>query len=664
VVAGVISSATKHYNSALRLAEEGMVDHALIEAESAVELWDRNGHFHNLLGTLYARKGLLDKAVEEWKKTLSLEPTMKKASDNIEKARKLEIFQAERAEKRPYFIAIGVLALLALALLVWAGLTVRKVSGLSDRVTALQGEVQGLEDRYETAAGNLAAAREVINASAAVERSLRLEMENRGERVEELTRDLGERQDVVTRQASEIAALQKRVDELEKRPIPEQLITKEELEALRGTNQNLAERVRELGESVRGKEEDIKTLRSELTALTGRMAHQTKLLADTEENLTGTERVLNETRAEAAQQRERVAQLRERIGTLELRRDEMARAVQLAQEDRYEEALARLDDVLLRFGPGPLLATVRSGIEEEYEIEQDPFERELRRVFEEERRREEPRLRRRFAEEYYSRAEEAFRRGAYLGALEALDTVEKIQPDYRGVAELRERILGEREDSERRVAVLIEEAKEFAAVGNRENSIRLLEEALEIMPEHPAATKELARVRGEQVEVAKADLREELRRDLAEVQELVDEDRLEDAVDRLELLEEKYAGEESVVRRREEVQGMIDARVARIPVQIKRARELFGEGNYDEVTRLMDQVLRWEPENRDARLLRTLAGDRAKWIRNALATAEEWYEADLLDEAEDLVEDVLLADPANREARRLRSKIEEARKSQ
>jgi hypothetical protein len=127
-------------------------------------------------------------------------------------------------------------------------------------------------------------------------------------------------------------------------------------------------------------------------------------------------------------------------------------------------------------------------------------------------------------------------------------------------------------------------------------------------------------------------------------------------------LEEKYPGEARVVRDREVVQSMINARMARIPGQIRQARERFGERKYDEVVRLMDEVLRWDPENRDAKLLRSLAAESGDLIRNALETAEEWYEAGLLDEAADAVDLVLQADPNHRGARQLQARIAAARK--
>ena len=73
VVKSILDTASLHYNRALSLAGEGRYPEAELEALSALELYNRDPRFHNLLGTIYARQGKFSRAQEAWETTLHLD---------------------------------------------------------------------------------------------------------------------------------------------------------------------------------------------------------------------------------------------------------------------------------------------------------------------------------------------------------------------------------------------------------------------------------------------------------------------------------------------------------------------------------------------------------------------------------------------------------------
>lgn len=665
---GVITTATKHYNSAIRLAEEGMVDHALIEAEAAVELWDKNAHFHNLLGTLYAKKGLLDKAVAEWKKTLSLDPTMAKAANNIEKARKLELLQADRASKRPYYIAIGVLAVLALVFLAWGGYTQQRMGRLSNRLTLLEqdsADFQGLKDIHSQTLAELEAAWSIIEASAAVEMGLRKKVEEQEAELSRTADQLRAEEQQVADQSAELNALRKRVADLEKQVASPPVITPADLKALRDQNAGLKAKVAELENVATDREGELNQTRDRLDQLVKQVEQQASHLHNAERELTRTTDALAHAEMRGASLEERLAALKSELRRWDLRDAEIAQILRLTRGKRHSEASGRLGEVRQDYGSNPLLDALAIAVEEDTRLAEDPFEREVQRRFAEERRDNELRLREEFADAHFDAAQRLFREGMYYKALTELETAERINPGHRGVEDLRQRILGEQKKSETKVSDLIEEADEAMASGNDEKALGLLRQALKEFPEHPVALERLARLQDKEkaLEMAERSQAEQYRADVADVEALLRESRLAEALRLVHLLERKYPEDPKLARLRSTTEERINERIARIPGEVERAKELFIARKYGEVVELMEDVLRWQPGNARARLYYEEAAERLEILQTAFAAAEGLYLEGRYEEARSAVERILDAQPDHRDAKRLESDIAAALKN-
>jgi tetratricopeptide (TPR) repeat protein len=146
-----LGNANKHYNAALEMAGQGRHDEAIVELKAAIELWGKNPNFHNLLGTVYARKGLYDLAIKSWEATLALDPKFEKAYQSIDKARKLELHYYEERKAQPYktaAIGAGVLALVAVLAMVAIGL---RLGGVKSDLERLRSEVASAPQASEVA---------------------------------------------------------------------------------------------------------------------------------------------------------------------------------------------------------------------------------------------------------------------------------------------------------------------------------------------------------------------------------------------------------------------------------------------------------------------------------------------------------------------------------
>lgn len=85
----ILNRAKQHYNNALEHAERGRTSEAIEDLKKAIELNSKHAPSHNVLGTLYAKKGLYQDAIAEWEAALSIDSTSKKAHEYIQQAQEL-----------------------------------------------------------------------------------------------------------------------------------------------------------------------------------------------------------------------------------------------------------------------------------------------------------------------------------------------------------------------------------------------------------------------------------------------------------------------------------------------------------------------------------------------------------------------------------------------
>ena len=119
VLRTVILKSKQHYNKGLEYAERGKLDEAVGELKTAVSIYNDFAQAHNVLGTLYAKQEKWEQAIAQWQQTLNLDPTNKKASEYLQKAKQeLEEPILYREARLSKIITI-VLAIILGIVLIW-----------------------------------------------------------------------------------------------------------------------------------------------------------------------------------------------------------------------------------------------------------------------------------------------------------------------------------------------------------------------------------------------------------------------------------------------------------------------------------------------------------------------------------------------------------------
>ncbi|MFP4581645.1 MAG: tetratricopeptide repeat protein [Candidatus Sumerlaeia bacterium] len=115
----IVNKAKTHFNTALELAERDRNEEAIAELENALDLDNNHVNSHVVLGTLYAKNGQLDKAEEQWKEALELDPRFMKAHQYMEKAHTARRTFPIAIRQRRLIIFLVILALATFGLLLW-----------------------------------------------------------------------------------------------------------------------------------------------------------------------------------------------------------------------------------------------------------------------------------------------------------------------------------------------------------------------------------------------------------------------------------------------------------------------------------------------------------------------------------------------------------------
>ncbi len=120
----IVNKAKHHYNRGLELAERETNDDAIQELKNALDLDSSLINAHVVLGSLYARREMLDEAQACWEKALGKDYRYLKAHEYLDKAKQVKlVFPAVRGQeqvnqrlKKILFVMVILAVLLAVAL--------------------------------------------------------------------------------------------------------------------------------------------------------------------------------------------------------------------------------------------------------------------------------------------------------------------------------------------------------------------------------------------------------------------------------------------------------------------------------------------------------------------------------------------------------------------
>lgn len=102
--------AEEQFRKGFELAKAGNIEDATLAVEAAIAISDDDSRYHDLLGTLYAKRGLYEMAVAEWRRSIECDPDHAEVFRRIETAEKLRA-QPKSGGHRWNHVAIITLAI-------------------------------------------------------------------------------------------------------------------------------------------------------------------------------------------------------------------------------------------------------------------------------------------------------------------------------------------------------------------------------------------------------------------------------------------------------------------------------------------------------------------------------------------------------------------------
>ncbi len=143
--------AEDQFRKGFELSKSGNIEEGILAVEAAIAVSPDEGRYHDLMGTLYAKKGLYEMAVAEWKRSIECDPDHAEIFRRIENAEKLKAQIPPRSD-RLVWIAMGVVSLLFVLSLAWGVFQFRNQGAIKTRLAEKEAELSSVEENYVTKA--------------------------------------------------------------------------------------------------------------------------------------------------------------------------------------------------------------------------------------------------------------------------------------------------------------------------------------------------------------------------------------------------------------------------------------------------------------------------------------------------------------------------------
>jgi len=638
VVKNVLSNANKHYNSGLEMSRQGRYDEAVVELNAAIELYSKNPSFHNLLGTIYARKGLYDLAIKAWEETLMLDPTFEKAYRSIDKARKVELHLHRQYRERPYKIAAAWVAIVAVAAILAA-----LFLGLRYKMTLAQ---------LKTAQSSLPSQDVQMELD-----SLKNQLTERQRSVGQLQGALEQAQEREKQHLKETTALQTKVEMLEARPPsagPDPRVPV------------LEERVAELDREAKTARERLQNSQSELQKLAADVERKDKQLADA--------------RTEAAQSKQRLQKAGERAEILFSREQIVAQAFELWQQQRYKDLQFVLEQMeLLEINPA-LVADLRGRADHEIALQEDPLYRAEQKLMASQADDEEKEKRAYYAGLKIEEAQQQQDEGQLQSARDLLGEALAIDSGNKEAEEKLLQIQAEIDEQEKELQQRLQVAQAALASGDYEEAIEGFEALQSDRPNDPnaAAGLKTARDAKQKAESAEAERQRQIAALSTQAQQAEEAGNVEQALESYRQWLSLEPDNRSIQRTINRIERREESRKSEMEAKLADGRAWAQRQDYDRALDALTEALLLArlPKERDTvqaeiaavqqtrEQVRQIQLDREKTIETLLAEAEELIQDEIYDTALETLEKVLQLEPGNRKALSLRRSAETAQSRQ
>jgi hypothetical protein len=132
--------AEEQFRKGFEQARQGDLDEAILAVEAAIAISQEEPRYHDLLGSLYAKKGMYEMAVAEWKRSIECDPDHAEVFRRIETADRMRV-QSQVSGNRWNLVALGGLALLFVISLAAATALYRARSSQSSEIASLMNDL-------------------------------------------------------------------------------------------------------------------------------------------------------------------------------------------------------------------------------------------------------------------------------------------------------------------------------------------------------------------------------------------------------------------------------------------------------------------------------------------------------------------------------------------
>ncbi len=487
-VKSVIDTANNHYNEALALAHNGRLDEAISQLEAALALNAQNPQYYNLLGTMYAQKGLYSEAIDAWERSLSLNPEAEKAYHNIEKAHDMEEETAETQRKRPFLITSIAACIAAAFLLLTTGyfgvrsyFKTQSINTLNQQLNEQKSELQDWKNKYTNMQELLP--EEGINGLANKITELQTLANARQEQLERTTKQLN-------------SNLQQRNDEIEN--LKEQLNTlREENRELERQNQNINQlqaiinnnnqKIQSLEDTISQKDEQIEDAKQLAEEYRIRMATaQTEIenIKQEKENAIENQRathdkIVSGLRSEILELRDEIAQYERRLEDMKYANGLVTEAYKNLGKNNFSLAMSNVENAIERAPNHQLAIFLHNEVQK---ILNDPLEQEIRRREADEREIRRQEQKEELLKKNLDLAKKHYNEGEYNKTVELVNRSlvlmtadHKLYDDY---LELKEKSV----EMNKQIALMLLEAKTEMQEGNVKKAESVLNQILKRAP--------------------------------------------------------------------------------------------------------------------------------------------------------------------------------------
>ena len=485
----VISTANKHYNQALELARAGKYDEAVVEIQSAIGLNAHHPKYYNLLGSVYANKGLYSMATREWEKAIVLDDESNTAYQNIERVRKFEVLSQNETSERPSKWTYYIISALCIILFGWS-------MKLLDASGKKSGEIDLLHRNISNITSELANARKQIASS---DKGLSNQV------IEELNQKIQKDRETLEDLKSVNLQLQKLADEQKDKiaSLGKQLIIKDEhissasetIKGLTAKLENRASTSTDIQVEVKKLEQEKKNLEKQyedkIQSIEKNLANLQKSANEYKNQNDSLKTDLAELKKDNSNLNQQISSIQEVIKEKDNQISYLSKGFMGIVDKSYGDAIVNFENYLKIDSKDPIARNALIYSQALLQESQDPIMKEYNSQIESEREAKLGEIKAGKSAEYLSRGRQKLKDNLYTQAIDDFEKALQISPGDSDIAETIQNTKDVFAIQKAEAYKLLESGNSYMEAREWDNAVKVLTRASETLPEDVTISQRL-----------------------------------------------------------------------------------------------------------------------------------------------------------------------------